>query len=85
LHTLAETALQRVGRDIAAFVSSAWNEGGTGKVASGFALVLRSGGGAYQIEEIQTLIQHARMSSAPHEDNALGYAALAERLRQQGI
>src|SRR5206468_2412027 len=82
LHTLAETALRRVGPDIAAFVSSVWSEGATGKVASGFAFVLRSGGGAYQIGELQTLIRHARVSSAPHEDNALGYAALANRLRQ---
>lgn len=80
-----EEAMRNVGRDIATFTSQTWANDELGGVATDMARVLLVGGGAYYFyKEIAKLIPHAIVPHQPELANALGYAALAHYLRQEG-
>ncbi len=81
----AEEAMRNVGRDIATFTSQIWANDELGGVATDMARVLLVGGGAYYFyKEIAKLIPHAIVPHQPELANALGYAALAHYLCQEG-
>jgi len=80
-----EEAVRNVGRDIATFTSQVWANDELGGVATDMARVLLVGGGAYYFyKEIAKLIPHTVVPQQPELANALGYAALAHFLRQEG-
>lgn len=68
-----------IGRQIAAFLATTWNDSKRGETASSFAKVLLIGGGAYIfLPHMREVIPNAEHIKDPGYANALGYGQMAE-------
>lgn len=78
---LARQAVERTGKEIAAWVASVWNESDGGKAAASFSKVLLIGGGSYYFfDHIRQAIPTTEKVPDPECANALGYASLAQKM-----
>lgn len=87
MHRMVTDVLATLGREIASFVGTIWNNSETGAVGSDLARVLLVGGGAYYLADmLKARIAHLTVPPRPEWANALGYAALAQELvrKRQG-
>lgn len=79
LRDVVEQSVDIIGRQIAAFLATTWNDSKRGETASSFAKVLLIGGGSFFfLPHVRDVIPNAERVKEPEYANAAGYCQMAE-------